>query len=147
VSGTVKQSSGWRRLIAQGIDVTLVFLTIIVTVVIVRYSTLAMFLGTVVGIQLTYSTLMDCYYGGTVGKLYLKIKVVTTSKRPRLLTSFYRNFIKMIIGVLLFESILLFLLVEYVGIHNFMSDCKVIDEVDDRATAANMGYASTGAEQ
>lgn len=48
----------------------------------------------------------------------------------------------MIIGVLLFDAILLLLLVGYVGFHNFISDCKVIDEVDDRVTAANMGDAS-----
>lgn len=84
---------------------------------------------------------MDCYYGGTIGKLYLKMRVVTTADRSRLLTCFYRNFTKVLFGVVLFDFILILLIVGRLGFHNTISSCSVVDIADENATATNKSYA------
>jgi len=97
----------WKRLIAQIIDSILVLLTVII------WSALFTPLGLLFPwilfwVYLSYSVLMDAYREGTIGKLYMGLKVVKKNESSvKLLTSFYRNFMKFLIALFLYDFLLL----------------------------------------
>jgi uncharacterized RDD family membrane protein YckC len=128
--------------VAQAIDLVLVFLIVILLHAFWRIPA-PLFKWILLWTYLIYSVLMDCYYDGTIGKLYLNMKVIRTSdNRSKLLTSFYRNLIKIFLGFLLFDSILILAVVGHLGIHNKIAGCAVVDGVGENATAANKVYES-----
>ena len=116
----------WKRLIAQLIDITLVFLTVLVLTVAFHIPG-PMFKWAILWTYLTYSILMDAYKHGTVGKLYLGLKVVKTSEmRSNFLTAFYRNLSKIFFALLLWDAILILLMTGHIGLHNTIAKSKVV---------------------
>jgi hypothetical protein len=84
---------------------------------------------------LVYSILMDAYREGTVGKLYMGLKVVNTQEgTSKLITSFYRNVMKLIIAMFLYDTLLLILRKGYSGFHNKIARTMV---VESSSTAVN----------
>lgn len=117
------------RLAAQLIDVVLVFLTSIILVALFRPLGL-IFWWTVVWVFLLYSTLMDTYRQGTIGKLYLGLRVVKKHARSsKLLTSFYRNVTKLFIAIFLFEIYLLLIRKGYSGFHNRIAGTTIVGDI------------------
>src|SRR3954464_2614079 len=100
VSSSVKKISdlnkapGLKRSIAQAIDLLLIFLTIILLHAFWRIP-IPLFKWVFLWIYLIYAILMDYFYDGTIGKLYLNLRVLRISdKRSKLLTAFSRNLMK-----------------------------------------------------
>jgi uncharacterized RDD family membrane protein YckC len=107
----------WRRLAAQAIDGVVVFLLAIILTVFFRPSG-QLFSWILAGTYLAYSIPMDTYRDGTVGKLYMGLTIVRREDSSKLLTSFYRNILKLLISVFLFDILFLIVRKGYSGLHN-----------------------------
>jgi uncharacterized RDD family membrane protein YckC len=84
----------WKRLVAQVIDCILVFSVVIVLAIWVTPLGV-LFSWMLIWVYLIYSILMDAYQEGTIGKLFMDLRVVKRKNNSsKLLTSFYRNFMK-----------------------------------------------------
>jgi uncharacterized RDD family membrane protein YckC len=117
----------WKRLFAQIIDCVLVLLTVFVFTVFFKPIGF-IFSWALVWTYLLYSILMDAYRGGTVGKMYMDLKVVHHQENSsKLLTSFYRNFAKLFITLLLYDVWLLISRNGYSGLHNKIAKTSVIE--------------------
>ena len=117
----------WKRLLAQVIDWVLVFLTVIVLTILIRPLG-QLFPWILFWTFLFYSVLMDAYREGTIGKLYMGLKVVKKEDNSsRLLTAFYRNFMKLFIALFLYEIMLLIFRKGYSGYHNKIAKTMVIE--------------------
>jgi len=120
----------WKRLAAQLIDFALVFLTGVVLVILFRPLGL-IFWWTLLLLFLVYSTLMDAYREGTIGKLYLGLRVVKKHDRhSKLLTSFYRNVTKLFITIFLFDIYLLVIRNGYSGFHNRIAGTAIFENTE-----------------
>lgn len=125
---TLSTAPAWMRLIAQLLDIILVFFVVAIFMLafpIPGQLFKWIFLWTYLG----YSILMDAYKQGTVGKLYMGLKVIKTSElRSDLLTSFYRNLIKILTAFMLWDAILILLIAGRIGIHNTIAKSTVVLE-------------------
>jgi uncharacterized RDD family membrane protein YckC len=126
----------WKRLAAQFIDCSLVFLTVIVLTS--WFTPLgSLFLWMLVWTYLIYSILMDAYREGTVGKLYMGLKVVNTQEgSSNLITSSYRNVMKLFIALFLYDILLLIIRKGYSGFHNKIAKTIIVERVSS-STVAN----------
>ena len=68
---------------------------------------------------------MDAYFKGTVGKKVMRLEVINTHARPKLLTAFYRNMLKVFVLALVWPTHLIFLGKQ--GFHNSATQCKVLE--------------------
>ena len=120
----------WKRLAAQLIDFVLVFLASVVLVIL--FKPLGLIFGWILlFLFLLYSILMDAYRQGTIGKLYLGLRVIKNHGRPsKLLTSFYRNVTKLIITVFLFDIYLLLIRNGYSGFHNRIAGTAIVENTE-----------------
>src|SRR5436190_1690313 len=101
----VQYAKRWRRVLAQIIDVALIFF-FSVALLMMFWFPASLFKWSVFWLFLAYSTFSDAYRDGTAGKHIMGIKVLCTSDaRSKLLTAFYRNLTKVVLGILLFEFI------------------------------------------
>lgn len=118
----------WKRLVAQVIDI-LIVLTGVFLVVAWTSVRGVVFQWIVVWVYLVYSMLMDAYAEGTVGKLTIGLKVVMNKKKePKLLTAFYRNFMKIILNGIGLDILLLPLRKGYSGWHNRVAKTRIVNE-------------------
>jgi len=81
------------------------------------------------GLLYTYNILMDSYHQQTIGKMILKIKVIKTDgAKPDLLSSFYRNFGKIVSALPLFYGYLRILAPhQRQTIHDELGKCLVVE--------------------
>jgi len=130
ISGQVfNYSTSWRRIVAQAIDFGFLGLFAISLHMIFRIPA-PMFKWTLLWIYMMYSILFDYYQHGTIGKQIMKIKILKTyDHRGYLLTIFYRNFIKAIMTILLFEAVLLLLIPYRQGFHNHIAKCVIVADL------------------
>lgn len=118
----------WKRLAAQIIDLGLIFLmTLFLFMIIgVELSSITLFAWAYFWFFLIYCVVLDTYYQGTIGKLMLGLKVTSNSgSRLKLLTSFYRNFIKS--SMIFFIGGQILFLVGRQGFHNKVTKCIVFE--------------------
>jgi uncharacterized RDD family membrane protein YckC len=117
-----------KRLFAQLIDCSLVFLTVIFLTSWFKQIGL-LFYWMLLWVHLIYSILMDAYREGTLGKLYIGLKVVNTKKNTsKLFTSFYRNILKLFIAMFLYDILLVKLTKGYSGFHNKIAKTIVMEK-------------------
>jgi len=117
----------WKRLFAQIVDCVLVLLTVFVLTVFIKPIGF-IFSWAFFWTYLLYAILMDAYREGTVGKMYMDLKVVRHQENSsKLLTSFYRNFLKLFISLFLYDSWLLISRNGYSGLHNKIAKTIVIE--------------------
>ena len=125
---TTKKASFWKRLIAFYIDATLVIIFCALLGLILNLSdTLQYWLD--VGLFYSYMILMDYYHQATLGKMILKLRVIKVDgSKPDFLSSFYRNFGK-IISALPFGYGFLRILAPHQRqtIHDELGKCLVIE--------------------
>ena len=78
---------------------------------------------------MVYSVWFDYKQHGTPGKHIMKIKIeYLDDQRSYLLTILYRNLLKGLFGILLFDLVL-FLIIPYrQGLHNQIAKCSIVDE-------------------
>ena len=130
ISGQIfHYSTSWKRIVAQAIDFGVLGLFAISLHMIFRIPA-PMFKWTLFWIYMMYSILFDYHQHGTIGKQIMKIKILKTYEhRGYLLTIFYRNFIKAIMTILLFEAVLLLLIPYRQGFHNHIAKCVIVDDL------------------
>jgi uncharacterized RDD family membrane protein YckC len=125
----MKYAPSWKRLVAYFIDVALliVFSSAIsfVTGLPSKMTDWLFFFS-----FLIYNILMDYRFQGTLGKKILKLKVVRSNgQRPGLLTSFYRNFGKVVSAIPFYWGFIRLLTPSFrQGIHDEIARCFVIEE-------------------
>ena len=118
----------WKRLIASLFDFFLVgLMTLVIHMLSPAPIPAPLSKWVLFGVFLTYSILFDYYQHGTPGKHIMKIKIsYTYDKRSYLLTTFYRDFLKMIF----FFEIFWMLTTPYrQGLHNRIAKCQIIEDV------------------
>lgn len=124
-----------KRLAAQIIDFALVFLTTVSIFMIFPISESLPFSLTLISIFLPSSILLDMYYHGTIGKLYLNLHVVNASGQPvNLRSALYRNLMKVVVAFVVWEfiaaigwTVLILMWIGRLGFHNKIAGCVVID--------------------
>ena len=134
----IRYSPAWKRLVAVIFDFFLVGLTTAVFHMLSPVPIAAPLSKWVLfGTFMTYSVLFDYYQHGTPGKHIMKIKILYTyEKRSYLLTTLYRNFLKGLFAILVFDFILILIIPYRQGFHNQIAKCLIIEDTVD-ATAAN----------
>jgi uncharacterized RDD family membrane protein YckC len=116
-----------KRLLAQIIDCILVLLTVFVLTVFIKPIGF-IFSWTLLWTYLIYAILMDAYREGTVGKMYMDLRIVRHKDHSStLVTSFYRNFAKLFIALLVYGCWLLIYRNGYSGLHNKIAKTGVIE--------------------
>src|SRR5882757_4043066 len=111
----VKNAPNWKRFIAQIIDLMIIGLTTIPVTVLLRFpvATFQLYLWEIFFIFMVYSVWFDYKQHGTPGKHIMKIKIeYLDDQRSYLLTILYRNLLKGLFGILLFDLVL-FLIIPY----------------------------------
>jgi uncharacterized RDD family membrane protein YckC len=128
ISGQLFQySPSWKRILAQAIDFGLLGLFFI-SMDMIFLIPVPMIKWTLFLIYMTYGVLFDYHQHGTIGKQIMKIKILKTyDHRTYLLTILYRNFIKAIMTILVFEAVLLLLIPYRQGFHNHIAKCAIVD--------------------
>jgi uncharacterized RDD family membrane protein YckC len=142
INGTeFKYSPVWKRLVALAFDLTLVgLLTIAIhfispTPIAATLSKWVLFI-----VFMTYSIFFDYYQLGTPGKHLMKIKILYTyDQRSYLLTTFYRNILKGLFAILIFDIFWVLIVPYRQGLHNLIAKCIIVDDNPD-ATTANKVY-------
>ena len=126
---TFTYAPSWKRLVSYLIDIILSNAT---SLIIFRTFGLPLVIKDwlFLGVFLTYNILMDYRLQGTIGKRILGLKVVRINgQRPDLLTSFYRNFGKIVSALPLFWGFIRMLTPSYPqGIHDELARCYVIEK-------------------
>jgi uncharacterized RDD family membrane protein YckC len=128
---TEKNSLLWKRVTASFFDVTLVgLLVLVIHMVSPKPVPVPLTKWIVLGVFMTYSILFDYYQYGTPGKHMMKIKILYTyDKRSYLLTTFYRNVLK----VTSLLGMYWVLGAPYrQGLHNRIAKCMIVEDVGNR---------------
>jgi uncharacterized RDD family membrane protein YckC len=126
-----RYSTTWKRLVAQIIDSMIIGLTTIPVTVLLHFpvSTFQLYLWEVFFIFMAYSVWFDYKQHGTPGKHIMKIKIeYSHDQRFYLLTILYRNFLKGLFGILLFDLFLILIIPYRQGLHNQIAKCSIVDE-------------------
>lgn len=118
----------WKRLVASLFDFLLVgLITLVVHMLSPKPIPAPLSKWVLFGVYMTYAVLFDYYQHGTPGKHIMKIKIVYSyPKRSYLLTTFYRDFLK----VIFFMEVFWMLLMPYrQGLHNRIAKCMIIENI------------------
>ena len=134
----IQYAKAWKRLVAQIIDGAFVFIFSIALFMIFRFPP-SLFKWTLFWVFFTYSIFSDAYRQGTPGKHIMQIRVVKNSDiRSNLQTAFYRNLIKAILGIFLFDFFWIMIVPGRQGFHNQLAKSIVVENSSQNATAANI---------
>jgi uncharacterized RDD family membrane protein YckC len=125
---TTKKASFWKRLIAMHIDMLLMSIISWLIQMTFKLSDTSEY-WIYFGLYYTYGSLMETYYQQTIGKMILKIRVIKTNgEKPEFLSSFYRNFGKVVSTLPLFYGYLRVLAPhQRQTIHDEIGNCLVIE--------------------
>jgi uncharacterized RDD family membrane protein YckC len=116
-----------KRVVAQVIDIGLVGLTAISFHMMFPIPA-PLFRWTFFWLLIFYSIMFDYYQHGTIGKHIMKIKIISTYKqRPFFLSCFYRNLLKAIFTIFVFDLVLILLLPPRQGFHNILARTEIVD--------------------
>lgn len=127
---TFNYAPAWRRLIAYLIDIVIVQAILILSYLLIGDIAFFMRSWIIFWTYMIYNILMDYKYQGTLGKMLLKLKVITIKgQTPDLKTSFYRNFGKLISALpLLWGFIRILTPSTPQTIHDELARCYVIEQ-------------------
>jgi uncharacterized RDD family membrane protein YckC len=128
---TEKNSLLWKRITASFFDVIFVgLLVLVIHMLSPKPVPVPMTKWIMLAVFMTYSILFDYYLHGTPGKHMMKIKILYThDKRSYLLTTFYRNVLK----VVSFSGFYWMLGAPYrQGLHNRIAKCMIVEDVGNR---------------
>jgi len=143
----VKNASNWKRFIAQIIDLIIIGLTTIPVTVLLRFpvATVQLYLWEIFFIFMAYSVWFDFKQHGTPGKHIMKIKIAYSyDQRSYLLTTLYRNLLKGLFGILMFDFFLILIIPYRQGLHNQIAKCSIVDEWAWSHCSQQCVYVSTG---
>lgn len=108
----------WRRLVAYLIDFAILSLMVATSSVLIGLNknfNYYILLCT----YMVYASGMDSYYGATLGKMIMKLRILNSNGgKISLLSAFYRNLIKIIFTTTGFEILLFPFTKGFSGIHN-----------------------------
>lgn len=117
----------WKRLIAQFIDFVLINFLVITYSMLFGDKGLSFWIN--LWALLFYGVLMDTYTGGTIGKWILGLKVVMSNQETTQLSAmFFRNYTKVLLGIIGFNFLLVPLFRGFSGIHNRIAKTSVINK-------------------
>ena len=126
---TFNYAPAWRRLIAYLIDIIIVQAILVLSYLLIGDIAFIIRSWIVFWTYMIYNIIMDYKYQGTLGKMLLRIKVITIKgQAPDLKTSFYRNFGKLISALpLLWGFIRILTPSTPQTIHDELARCYVIE--------------------
>lgn len=126
---TFNYAPAWRRLIAYLIDIIIVQAILVLSYFLIGDIAFIIRSWIVFWTYMIYNIIMDYKYQGTLGKMLLRIKVITIKgQAPDLKTSFYRNFGKLISALpLLWGFIRILTPSTPQTIHDELARCYVIE--------------------
>lgn len=116
-----------KRLFALAIDAGLIFLSTVVVTRIVGKSPI-IYYWTFIWTYLTYSILLDAYAGGTPGKRLMGLKILfTDTNAPRIVSSAYRNILKLFVFFVGYQTLLTLPRSGFSGYHNKIARSKIVE--------------------
>lgn len=125
---TIKYAPSWKRLVSYLIDFIVTYIVVLIAAVQLALSQAALD-WLFYTLFFSYGTFMEYKYQATLGKMLLRMKVIKTNgQQPDLMTSFYRNFGKIVSALPLAWGFIRLLTPAFKqGIHDEIARCYVVD--------------------
>ncbi|HQQ97133.1 MAG TPA: RDD family protein [Cyclobacteriaceae bacterium] len=116
-----------KRLFALAIDTGLIFLTTMLIIRLIGKNPI-IYYWTFIWTYMIYSILQDAYAGGTFGKRLMGLKILfTDTDTPRILSSAYRNILKLIVFFVGYQTLLTLPRSGFSGYHNKIARTRIVE--------------------